>query len=142
MYQALFQLESFEYLPEQAQCAMMKGLCEALTWVNSAFLTMNRVPRLYKSGVRYALPGRSQMQPWRDVPLLLEKGSGACGELTAWRLAELRLFEGRTTCIPLVTCKAMNGGLMFHVKVLDQRTGEIEDPSANLGMGESEWVYF
>lgn len=142
MYQALFKLDSFEYLSEQAQCAMMRTLCEALAQVNTAFLMNHRTPRLYKSGVRYALPGRTQAQPWRDVPLLLEGGSGACGELTAWRLAELRLFEGASQCVPLVTCRAMSGGLMFHVKVQDQRTGQTEDPSAQLGMGESEWVYF
>ena len=142
MYQALFKLDSFEYLSEQAQCAMMRMLCEALAQVNGAFLTANPVPRLYKSGVRYALPARAQAQPWRDVPLLLEGGSGACGELTAWRLAELRLFDGCSSCIPLVTCKSMKGGLMFHVKVYDPRSGQVEDPSAILGMGESEWVYF
>ncbi len=121
---------------------MMQSLTEALTRVNMAFLMSNSVPRLYQSGVRYALPPRTQVQPWRDVPVLLQKGTGACGELTAWRLAELRVFEGCKQVVPLVTCKAMGGGLMFHVKVLDNRTGQIEDPSANLGMGDDEWVPF
>ena len=146
MYAAGFQLDSFEYLPEIAQCALMRTLTDALAGVNEAFLMNNGVPRLYMSGVRYAPPtGNGVGQNWRDIPRILAQGKGAtCMELAAWRIAELKLKEGvRTT--PLVTCKWLNGarglGLMFHVRIQDAR-GRVEDPSAELGMGENEWFPF
>lgn len=142
MYAAVFQIQSFSELPEQALCAMVGHMVEALSMVDQAYIMNRHVPFLYESGVRYSNPPDTSRkpQPWRDVPLLLLSGHGTCHELCAWRLAELRFKEGRSAS-PYVTCRHMNGGTMFHVQVLHDG-GSIEDPSAALGMGDNPWVPF
>ena len=145
MYYVGFQLDSFEHLPDQAACAMMRTLVEALAGVDEAFIMNRRVPRLYDSGVRYSNPpkvGSKNPQPWRDVPLLLASGHGTCHELSAWRLAELRYFYGEKNVVPCVTSKVMGDIRMFHVQVCDPVKGWVEDPSEVLGMGSNPWEAF
>jgi len=141
MYGAVFQLDSYEHLLPGDQCALMVALVEALAGVNCAFLEANRVPRLYVSGVVYAMPETlakkfpRDSQPWRDIPRILATTKTAtCHELCAWRVAELRTFEG-VHAEPYVTAEWSGGRLMFHVQV-KLPGGQIEDPSANLGMGD------
>lgn len=136
-------LESIEHLPTVAQQALVRTLTTALSGVNEAFLMNNRVPRLYQSGVRYENPPRlrsGEAQPWRDVPLILQSKRGTCMELAAWRLAELRFFEGHKSAVPFVKSEIMGNAMMFHVLILDD--GILEDPSIALGMGADPWVPF
>ncbi len=148
MYEAGFRLESFDALGDLAKCAMMHSLVEALAAVDTAYLMNHQLPRLYQSGVRYEVPkGKDthdgSYQAWRDVPGILRTMRGTCMELAAWRLAELRLFEGFPRAVPLVTCQTdPRIGVMFHTKLQDSDTGVIEDPSVILGMGNDEWRPF
>jgi hypothetical protein len=142
-YNAKFTLDSFDHLDDMSKVAMMKALTEALIQVDMAFLLMNHVPRIYESGVRYEMPPRqgTVVQAWRDVPALLFAGCGTCMELVAWRAAEMRMFQG-LKAIPLITAKSMQGGTMFHAKIQDLNSGQTEDPSTLLGMGNNEWLPF
>lgn len=98
-----------------------------------------RVPRLYKSGVRYKrekpVPGRMHIEHFRRIPTILRVGSGDCEDLCAWRVAELRFFDG-VKAVPWIIRPSRD---LFHVQV-KLPGGKIEDPSARLGMHVPEGV--
>lgn len=145
MYVACFRVESFALLPVQAQCALISTLVCGLAGIDEGFLRMKgqSTPRLYQSGVRYMNPKTNgdSSQNWRDVPQILRAREGTCHELCAWRMSELKLFEGIESS-PYVTSKFLptrtGPALVFHVQVLHD-SGYLEDPSAALGMGSDPW---
>lgn len=146
-YEARFQIEGFNEVSPVSQETMMRHMVEALVSVNMAYLLNHRVPRLYASGVRYEMPKSGQAQgtsyqAWRDIPSILRTGQGTCHELSAWRIAELRFLDGINNAGPWVTSMQLPEGRMFHTAVLDPSTGESEDPSKLLGMGNDEWRPF
>jgi hypothetical protein len=143
-YSARFVCGAFDDVPLIAQIGMMKHMVEALVAINMAYLMTRRVS-LYQSGVTYENPKSTPMgQEWRDIPEILRAKKGTCHELAAWRIAELRLFDGHPNAQPNVTAQVMPGtGLnMFHTAIIDPTTGDTEDPSKNLGMGNDEWRPF
>lgn len=147
MYEAGFRLQSFDELGDLARQAIMRHLVEALTAVNTAYLMSHNVPRLYASGVRYENPvgvdtASGSYQAWRDIPLLLASRRGTCMELAAWRLAEIRLREGYPDAEPVISFQRGPNMNMFHTAVGIPSLGQIEDPSANLGMGQNPWLRF
>jgi len=121
----------------------MTALTEALSIVNQAYLLNRRTPLLYRSGVRYELPSLNAngTQTWRDVLNVMRRKKASCHELTAWLLAERRLFGSGHNVHANCTGKFVNGRLVFHLNVIDD-AGNIEDPSAILGMGSNPWASF
>src|SRR5262249_18336171 len=109
------------------------------------------IPPLYASGVRYEEdpPGH---EDWRDCWAVLQRGKGDCDQLTAWRVAELRVAGIRAE--PVLKWqwipKAVMIGLGYPAKLLGGSPGvwmvhclvrfpdgTTEDPSKLLGMGGS-----
>ena len=141
-YAATFDLASFDTLSPTTGCELMAALTEALAIVDQAYILNRRTPLLYQSGVRYELPklNRNGTQTWRDTPNVLQSGKGSCHELTAWRLAERRLYDGAPVHAKC-SAKFVQGRLVFHLQLIDDYGG-VEDPSAILGMGDNPWVSF
>lgn len=83
---------------------------------------------LYKSGIVY---GSANKIPWFTAPLLYDAKKGDCKDLSALRVAQLRLAGERGAKCYL---KAVNR-LQWHVQV-QRANGTIEDPSEKLGMKE------
>lgn len=139
MYSATFEIESFDVIPIACRCALVIALTEALASINLKYLRFARAdmgdfPPLYQSGVRYGAQtmGRDK---WRDIPRLLETKRGACEDLAAWRVAELRV-AGYAAHIDVDTFEMPNGSIIYHVVVV--RDGGVrEDPSAVLGMSHA-----
>lgn len=86
-----------------------------------------RAPRLYASGVVYA-PEVGAAEDWLSVLQALRAGRADCEDLTAWRVAELRMagVHARPQVI-------RTGPSMLHARVL-LPDGSVEDPSRRLGM--------
>lgn len=111
--------------------AMSAGL-EGLIAVNTLILAGKigggvSVPPLYRAGVRY----RNQRDPrrWGNILEVLRAGYADCKNLSAWRVAELRFYQG----VPARVLCYKTGHNRWHaiVKYPDGRT---EDPSVRLGM--------
>ena len=112
--------------------SVLDHLCEALARIDVDHLrAAPSLPSLYRSGVRYrAEPPGSER--WADIPTILARGGGDCEDLTAWRVAELRMsgeVGARATSIWQPTPQ----GLLVHVLVR-RGDGRLEDPSRLLGM--------
>lgn len=110
--------------PEAALAAL-----EAHVYRAQDELRRHRLPRLYRSGVKYK---RAPMEArWRTPRQVLAIGYGHCPDLAAWRVAELR-ESGED---PEATVSIRYGGRrgLWHLVV---RRGDetLEDPSAVLGM--------
>ncbi len=88
-----------------------------------------RVPRLYKSGVRYRRerPGYEKWDTWDRV---LRRGYGDCEDLAAWRVAELHLSGQDPGARAIVK---RTGRRTLHALVR-RGDGTLEDPSQRLGM--------
>lgn len=92
-------------------------------------LRENRLPELYRSGVRYrAEPPGSER--WQLPMETLWRKHGDCEDLAAWRAAEL-VVSGQDVRARAVL-RRIRPGLM-HCLVL-RGDGTIEDPSRLLGM--------
>ncbi len=128
---------------QPAQNALVEALTEALAGVNENFLLCSpHTPALYDSGVVYAPPPNvARLQPWRDIPRLLQLGKGTCMDLAAWRVAEMRIRHNAGVAPKVTSTTDQRGRTMYHVVVTD-REGRIEDPSAILGMKGSPWAHF
>lgn len=89
---------------------------------------------LYAEGIRYRREQRRGAFPdverFQTVRSMLRTRWADCDDL-APALAAQRIIEGRTDARPLVV---RSPGVGFHVVVRYMDTGEIEDPSARLGM--------
>lgn len=92
-----------------------------------------KAPLLYRSGVRYRR--EEGTEEWRGIDEVLQTGYGDCEDLACWRVAELRL-KG-IAARPFLSWKRRGNFFLYHVRVL-WPNGKIEDPSALLGMHESE----
>lgn len=101
---------------------------EALVNINRIILRRNKLPPLYKSGVRYE---REDTEIWRDASIVFDEKFGDCEDLAAWRVAELRNNGKRASCY--LTYRNLDGMIIYHVRVL-RANGKIEDPSLKLGM--------
>jgi len=87
-----------------------------------------RLPPLYSAGVRYR---RERGTHWATPREVWRAKGGDCEDLSAWRIAELRL-SGQD---PEATFALRHSGKpgLWHV-VVRRGDGTLEDPSAVLGM--------
>lgn len=112
----------------------LRIVSECLVQLDMDFLrrARGRVPSLYASGVRYRREGTPSAGPraerFQMIPEVLRTRSGDCEDLSAWRVAELRLSGVRA--IPWII---RTGARLYHVQV-KYPDGRIEDPSKRLGM--------
>jgi hypothetical protein len=133
-YRPRLLLRSYEELPQDARAVGIARMVDALAWINQAWLALHpEVPALYESGIYYSERGLTACgDDWRDIPEILANGHGVCEDLAAWRIAELR--EQGVRVDPLITTTLATPDLVvYHVRVL-YASGQIEDPSAFLGM--------
>jgi hypothetical protein len=101
----------------------LAGLCA----MNMALMAEHPVPPLYQSGVRYR---RERPDTWSTVDIVLARGVGDCEDLTAYRVAELRLTgEDPGARGEVVEVRPRK----WHARVR-RSDGSVEDPSAKLGM--------
>lgn len=89
------------------------------------------LPPLYASGVRYKRERPGPYEAWNAPIAALADGTGDCEDLAAWRAAELQV-SGLDPDASAGLRRA--GPRSFHAVVV-RGSGEIEDPSAVLGMG-------
>lgn len=102
---------------------------ELLTQINMVYRKAHpEEPTLGKSGVRYGLANK---KAWFTTPILLERRVGDCKDLSADRVASLRLAgeTGARCYLKWVS------PVQWHVQV-QRADGRIQDPSAALGMRE------
>ena len=115
-----------------ASRAVLSAALEGLVGVNYILLRRQRMPRLYKAGVRYRaeqLVGGKRLEQWKTAPQVFALGLGDCEDLAAWRAAELRVHRGE----PARAVVYRTGPKKFHA-VVERADGSIEDPSKRLGM--------
>lgn len=124
---------------------VIKALLDAQVRNNLLYLSLHRdVPPLYASGVRYQNEPVGQTfngQPAEEfalIPVVLARKWGDCDDLGPWRVAEL-IHAGVPAKIRVQWRARRNadgtlGRKYFHI-VVRHGNGEIEDPSAKLGMG-------
>ena len=109
---------------------LLMAALEGLTAVNAVLLARaaRPVPRLYDSGVRYKreAPGR---EDWLHVGQVLKRKSGDCEDLSAWRAAELRVYDAEPARVVVIR----TGPRTLHA-VVQRADGRVEDPSRLLGM--------
>lgn len=131
----------FHSTASRAEEAVALQIClEFLVSMNRAYLRHHSPKSLYRSGVVY---GRTQ--EWDSIPAVIERGYGDCKSLTAWRIAELR--ERKVECRPVFRwVQRRDGRKDFHILVAVDSKGKSEplweDPSKQLGMGQSESRWF
>ena len=92
-------------------------------------LRRNRADEETIDGVTSFLRG---IEVFRDIPMIIKKGSVDCDNLACWRVSELRQVGVKAT--PYITWKERNGGTTYHALVR-WPDGSTEDPSLLLGMG-------
>jgi hypothetical protein len=90
-----------------------------------------RMPYLYESGVRYVREPRGR-EWWQTVADNLYMLEGDCEDLATHRAAELNVYTGE----PARAETIRTGPRTFHAIVV-RANGQIEDPSAKLGMTRS-----
>lgn len=100
---------------------------EALALRNMREMRRRRMPALYRSGTRY-VTGRRKRRQWKTASQVLSNREGDCADLSAYRVAELRL---RGVPARFVIKSGGRPGL-YHVLIHNGR--EREDPSRRLGM--------
>lgn len=137
-YDITFALGLFNYDrdPEESIVAL-RALADALMQIDINYLRRHpNVPLLYRSGVRYEAE-KNGMERWQDISTTLQKQKGDCEDLACWRAAELNVRMG-IAAFPnvYVTQRLPDGRRLYHVTVVVEPNGAIEDPSAILGMNE------
>jgi hypothetical protein len=115
----------------------LEGLVYGLALQNLAQMRARggSIPRLYESGVRYALEPRGS-DHWQSCIEALHLGELDCEDAAAWLVAE-KIYRAERG-LPGGDAKAwprirFTGPLMRHVTVV-MGDGTIEDPSRKLGM--------
>jgi hypothetical protein len=122
---------------------VIKSLLDAQVRNNLLYLSLHpRTPLLYSSGVRYKpepafkFEGRP-VEEFASIPVVLARLAGDCDDLAPWRCAELiHLGEKAKIRVQWRARRQANGAIgrkYFHI-VVRRASGEIEDPSARLGM--------
>lgn len=106
----------------------LEAMLEGLVRLNAVLLARSQLPPLYRAGVRYRRERRTEN--WKNCEQIFAAGYGDCEDLCAWRAAELRM-AGEIEAQVIVE---KSGPRLWHVLVR-RASGDIEDPSAILGMG-------
>lgn len=123
---------------------MLAGGVFGLMLENIAWLQAHpQTPDLYNAGVTYK-PERRRINPntgkpseygeeWQTIPWVIYRGYGDCEDLGAWRAAELRA-KYHVKATPFIKMRRMPDGYWRAHVVVRWPNGQIEDPSAKLGM--------
>lgn len=123
---------------------MLAGGVYGLMLQNIAWLKAHpETPDLYRAGVSYK-PERRRTDPrtgkvseygeeWQTIPYVIYRGYGDCEDLGSWRAAELRARYG-IKANPFIKMRRMPDGYWRAHVVVRWPDGQIEDPSAKLGM--------
>lgn len=110
---------------------VLKHLMACLVTIDEIYLEHHQAPKLYASHVVY---GRTN--EWEPIGAVLERRSGDCKSLAAWRVAELRK-EGKRADIVFRWKERPNSMVRdYHLLVVTPEG--YEDPSKKLGMGQNE----
>lgn len=135
-----FEIDGFEALSPSEQQDVYLDALRALVNIDVAYLATHRLtPRLYASGVRFAISDDERAglgNVWPNIPAVLAKGTAHCVGLACWRIAELRVRDG-VDAVPVIRefREWLQGHEVqeFHVCV-GYPDGSVEDPSRELGM--------
>jgi hypothetical protein len=136
--------------PDDFSRGVVLSLVEAFARIDEAEMRLRPFPPLYQSGIRYkddveayrasvcgteACGDGVPVDEWQDAQTMVEKGTANCKDLVAYRLAELRLAGDVGAHAAILRGADPNnpGRYIYHV-VLQRGDGQIEDPSAALGM--------
>jgi hypothetical protein len=107
--------------------AVLEAFLEAMTGLNAAIITEERLPSVYEVA-RYKREPRSR-EEWWPANVVAEKGVGDCEDLASYRAAELRAINGEMARVKVVR----TGSRTLHA-VVERADGTIEDVARNLGM--------
>ena len=119
----------------------IKALLDAQVLVDSLYLSLHKVPPLYRSGVRYQNEPKKwiiqgapiSIEEFACIPVIIQRGFGDCDDLAPWRCAELRRAGEKAKIRITWKTNPVQGGKLFHI-VVRRENGTIEDPSLKLGM--------
>lgn len=121
---------------------MLAGGVYGLMLMDIAWLRAHpETPDLYKAGVTYKPERRRESggrvseygEEWQTIPWVIYRGYGDCEDLAAWRAAELRV-KYNIKANPFIKIRRMPDGYWRAHVVARWPNGQIEDPSAKLGM--------
>lgn len=113
------------HIPTSA--SFYEAAIEGLARLDEEILSIADFPPLYKSGVRYR---KESPDTWRHVDDVFSSGWGDCEDLSAWRVAELRV----SGVDPDAHVYVYRSGPRRYHAVVARGDGTIEDPSLRLGM--------
>lgn len=113
------------HIPTSA--SFYEAAIEGLARLDEEILSVADFPPLYKSGVRYR---KERPDTWRHADDVLAAGWGDCEDLSAWRVAELRV----SGVDPDAHVYVYRSGPRRYHAVVARGDGTIEDPSLRLGM--------
>jgi hypothetical protein len=110
------------------QVHILAELCETVVRAN---MHLGALPCLYASGVRYRpeVSGVETLALWDAVKA---RGFGDCGHIACWRVAYLRQ-HGEPKARVRIIGKQFPQGTVYHA-IAQRQNGQLEDPSAILGM--------
>ena len=123
---------------------MLAGGVFGLMLENIAWLQAHpETPDLYQAGVSYK-PERRRINPatgktseygeeWQTIPWVIYRGYGDCEDLGSWRAAELHQ-KYKIKATPFIKMRRMPDGFWRAHVVVRWPNGQLEDPSAKLGM--------
>ncbi len=122
---------------------MLSGGVFGVMLMNIAWLQAHpETPELYQAGVSYK-PERRRLsqagrtseygEEWQTIPWVIYRGYGDCEDLGAWRAAELRV-KYKVKATPFIKMRRMPNGFWRAHVVVRWPNGQLEDPSAKLGM--------
>lgn len=116
--------------PSAELAAIVRKLIDRRARQLAPYLLRYPLPSLYRAGVRYEVeaPRFGIDEEFADPWTVYSRGVGDCDDLSLWRICE-GLSRGERLA---ATVEWMGDYLHCQVRHLD--TGEIEDPSARLGM--------
>jgi hypothetical protein len=114
----------------RADRALLRALLEGVTLADVEIVQAGRVPSLYSARVRYRRehPGST----FDTADIVAARRWGDCGDLAAWRAAELRATgEDPRAFVDLLR----TGPHSYHAVVVRDGGQHVEVPSRVLGMG-------
>lgn len=146
MKQIIFELPIFDGNTSiQASEETLAVLLIALVAANCIYLREHPdAPELYESGARYVreAPG---VEKWKGIRRIVEDGFADCEDLACYRAAWAIIRQGRSgTHVTFSGREIRPGFRMYHIFV-QYPDGTTEDPSARLGMYDTEgaqWVSY
>ena len=110
----------------------LSALLDCLVRIDELYLLVYpNTPLFRNTTVRYSEepPG---LEDWQDIATCLRMGNGDCEELSAWRIAELRV-RYRVPARPIIIPQIQpNGRYLYHIQVWTP--WGVEDPSRERGM--------